>query len=154
MLPPRPSPAVGAPVHRRFGAVVALVALATLLLGSLALTTLAADSLTITARPLLGGHARAGGWMGIQVDLANDGPAIVGELRLVGGTQGQTRFGTAVDLPTQSRKSYLLYVQPPAFGDSLDIALVGTGERIMAKTAVTFAVHDPTQLVVGVVAEK
>src|SRR5207245_10614095 len=39
-------------------------------------------------------------------------------------------------------------------GDSLAIALVGSGERIMAKTAVTFAVHDPTQLVVGVVAEK
>ena len=34
------------------------------------------------------------------------GPPITGELRLAGGTQGQTRFGTPVDLPTQSDKTH------------------------------------------------
>ncbi len=60
----------------------------------------AAEGLTMEARALLGGHARVGTWIAISVRLKNDGPAIVGELRLAGGTQGQTRFGTPVDLPS------------------------------------------------------
>ena len=65
---------------------------------------------------LLDGHARVGAWMAIDVHIKNDGPAITGELRMTGGAQGRTRFWTAVDLPTLSDKTFLLYAQPPAFG--------------------------------------
>ena len=41
--------------------------------------------MTMEARALVQGHARTGSWMAIRVDLANDGPAFAGELRLVGG---------------------------------------------------------------------
>ncbi len=75
------------------------------ILGPLAGPAAAADVPTIEARALLSGNARIGSWMAIQVHVVNDGPAISGELRLAGGTQGQTRFGTAVDLPTQSSTS-------------------------------------------------
>ena len=44
--------------------------------------------LTMEAAVLLDGHARIGSWMAIDVQLKNDGPPIVGELRLTGGTQG------------------------------------------------------------------
>ncbi len=91
--------------------------------------------------------------MAIRVDLANDGPAFTGELRLVGGTQGRTRFAVPVDLPTTSRKSYTLHAQAPAFGSSLEVALV-TGESVVTRRPVAFALHDPGQLVVGIVAER
>ena len=69
------------------------------------------------ARILLEGHARVGSWMAIEVHLKNDGPPIVGELRLTGGAQGRTRFATRGRPARPSRdKTYLLYAQPPAFG--------------------------------------
>jgi hypothetical protein len=133
---------------------VAIMVLAILLI---ALTTvpavMAADGLTMEANVLLDGHARVGRWMAIDVHLANAGPAVTGELRLAGGAQGKTRFSTPVDLPTQSDKVYRMYVQPPAFGRKVDITLVD-GATTVATTSATFTIHDPTQLIVGVVAER
>jgi hypothetical protein len=118
-----------------------------------ALPASAADLPVMDASAMLQGHARIGSWMAIRVHLRNDGPAVVGELRLAGGSQGRTRFGTPVDLPTQSEKDYVLYAQPPAFGRALDVTLVADGRTIASKS-VTFTVHDATQLIVGVVAEQ
>lgn len=131
-------------------AVLALVAM-----GGVALPVQGAEggAPVMEASVLLEGHARVGAWMAIQVNIRNDGPSIVGELRLAAGREGRTRFGTTVDLPTQSDKAYLLYAQPPAFGGNLDVALV-TGNQTIATQEVAFTVHDTTQLVVGVVAEQ
>jgi hypothetical protein len=109
--------------------------------------------LTIEATVMLEGHARVGSWMAIDVHLKNDGPAIAGELRLAGGTQGRTRFGTLVDLPTQSDKTYRIFAQPPAFGQELELSLVDGADTI-ATTKASFAVHDAAQMIVGVVAER
>ena len=109
--------------------------------------------LSMGARVLLDGHVRSGAWMAIDVDLANDGPPLVGEIRLVGGTQGRTRFAVPVDLPTTSRKSYTVYAQAPAFGSSLEVALV-VDETVVASRKVAFALHDTNQLVIGVIAEQ
>ncbi|MGK2849397.1 MAG: hypothetical protein ACSLFN_00560 [Candidatus Limnocylindrales bacterium] len=114
---------------------------------------LAAEGLTIEATALLDGHARIGTWMAIDIHVKNDGPAVVGELRLSGGVSGKTRFGTAVDLPTLSDKTYRLYAQPPAFGKELTIDLV-EGTTTVATTKAAFAVHDATQMVIGIVAER
>ncbi len=118
-----------------------------------ALAVEAPAGLTIEARVLVDGHVRVGSWMAIDIHVANTGPAISGELRLAGGAQGRTRFGTRVDLPTQSDKTYRLYAQPPGFGRDLEISLVD-GDRTIATTDASFTVHDATQLVVGVVAEQ
>lgn len=109
--------------------------------------------MTFTARALLDGHTRVGSWMAIDVHLKNDGPPVAGELRLTGGAQGKTRFGTAVDVPTESDKHYTMYIQPPGFGRELELALI-SGPSTIATTTVTYAIHDPTQLVVGIVAER
>ena len=82
--------------------------------------------LTMEASALLDGHARVGAWMAIDVHLKNDGPPLAGELRLTGGTQGRTRFGTAVEAPTQSDQMHRLCVQPPGFGSEMEISLVPT----------------------------
>lgn len=121
--------------------------------GALPVSAAAADGLTMEARSMLDGHARVGSWMAISVHLTNDGPAIVGELRLSGGSQGRTRFAVPVDLPSGSDKTYVVYAQPPAFGRELEISLV-SGPDTIAKAKATFVIHDPSQLVVGVIAER
>lgn len=142
--------------HRAHGGWRAFAALALFLaaIGPAAVPAAAASpGLTIAARILLNGNARIGSWMAIEVHLVNDGPAVSGELRLAGGSQGQTRFGTAVDLPTQSDKIYTLYAQPPAFGSELEIVLA-SGDQKVASTKAKFSINDATRLVVAVVAER
>lgn len=129
------------------------LAAAALFLGPLSLTGAAAGTLTMDARVLLQGHARVGSWMAIQVQLENSGPAVSGELRIAGGSQGRTTFSMPVDLPTDSRKAYVLHAQPPAFGRTIKVELVSNGGTV-ASADVAYLVHDASQLVVGIVAEK
>ncbi len=109
--------------------------------------------LTMEARVLLDGHARVGSWMALEIRLKNDGPPITGELRLAGGAQGRTRFGTIVDAPTLSDKTFRLYAQPPAFGRELEVSLV-EGASTIATTKATFVVHEVAQMIVGIIAER
>ena len=85
--------------------------------------------------------------------LRNDGPSVTGELRLDGGTQSRTQYGTPVDLPTGSDKIYLLYAQPPGFGREIKVDLV-EGDDEIASARAEYAVRDAAQLVVGIVAER
>ncbi len=136
---------------RPIWALAALPIVLAALLG-LAPPVTADTGLTMTAHALLQGHARQGSWFAIAVDVGNDGPAVTGELRVVGGVDGRTRFGTPVELATGSRKEYLLYAQPPAFGGSVNVDLI-SGDAAVATAKVAVAVHDTSQLVVGVMAE-
>lgn len=120
--------------------------------GPLAGRALAADPPTMTARVLLQGHARLGSWIAIEVHLVNNGPSISGEIRLQGGTQGGTRYATAVQLDSPSDKTWILHAQPPSFGQQLEVALVSGGRPIL-RQKVAVKLHDAAQLVVGVVAE-
>ena len=141
--------------HRIARVVVAVVAawvVAAAPLRALAPTAFAADPPTMTARVLLQGHARLGSWIAIEVHLKNNGPAITGELRLQGGTQGGTRYSIAVELASPSDKTWVLHAQPPSFGQQLEVVLAnGTNVILRQKVAVT--IHDPGQLIVGVVAD-
>jgi hypothetical protein len=128
------------------------VALALATLGPTPGPATAADGPTLEARVLLGGHARLGSWLAVSVRVRNDGTAVIGELRLAGGSQGLARYGTLVDLPTQSDKTYLLYAQPPSFGSQLEVLLVGD-ERTIGTVKVNLTVHEATQTMVAVVAE-
>jgi len=143
-------PAPARAVLLRLAVVGAALAVAA---GPLALTGSAAGGLTMNARLLLQGHARAGSWAAVAVDFQNDGPGILGELRMDGGTGSNARYAMAVDLPTSSRKTYYLHIQPPAFVRTLKIDLV-SGDRLVDSVSVAYLVHDATQLVVGVLAER
>ena len=113
----------------------------------------AAGALTMNARLLLQGHARAGAWAAVEVDLQNDGPAIQGELRMDGGSQSNARYAMAVGLPTGSRQAYILHVQPAAFGRTVKVDLVSGGQVVDSAT-IAYLVHEASQLVVGVLAER
>ena len=91
--------------------------------------------------------------MAIDVRLVNDGPPVAGELRLAGGAQGRMRFAVPVEVPTQSDQTHRLYAQPPDFGAENVVELVD-GSTVIASTEFTFTLHDPTQVVVGIVAER
>ena len=45
-----------------------------------------------------------------------------------GGAQSNARYAMAVDLPTNSRKTYVLHAQPPAFGRNVKVDLVADGQ--------------------------
>jgi hypothetical protein len=107
---------------------------------------------TMAARALLQGHVRQGAWFAIAVDLENAGPTVNGELRVGGGADSRTRFGTPVELATGSRKTYLLYAQPPTFGGTMKVQLV-SGDRVVSEAKVAIALHDGMQSVVGVMSE-
>ncbi len=111
------------------------------------------SGLTMQARALLGGHARPGGWIAVAVDLANEGPPIGGELRASVGPGGRTSFGRAVELATNSQKREIVYVQAPSFGQRITVNLV-SGSQVLARSVIDVTVHDPTQLIVGIVAER
>ncbi|MEW6226201.1 MAG: hypothetical protein AB1627_16390 [Chloroflexota bacterium] len=143
---PRPSPS------RIARAALGVLAAASLLLGALPVPAAAAEGLTIEAHALLQGHVRSGSWFAVAVDLSNGGPTVTGELRIAGGIDSRTRFGTPVELATGSRKQYLLYALPPTFGGNMTVELV-SGDQQVAKATVAIALHDQTQLVVGVMAE-
>lgn len=122
-------------------------------LGPLALAGAAAGPLTMNARIMLQGHARTGSWAAVEIDLQNSGPSIQGELRMDGGSQANARFAMAVDLPTGSHKTYILHAQPPAFGRTVKVDLVAN-EQVIDSVTVAYLMHDATQLVVGVLAER
>ncbi len=114
----------------------------------------AAEPLTMEARVLLQGHARASAWVGVEIHVENDGPAVVGELRILGGgSAGLTRIARAVEIPTQSAQTFLLFAQPQQFGRSFTVELVANGERIASRD-VAYQLHDANQMTVGIVAER
>jgi hypothetical protein len=123
------------------------------LVGSSAGPVAAVDPPSMSARVLLQGHARLGSWIAIKVHLHNDGPSVNGELRLVGGAQGGTRYATVVQLDSPSDKDWILYAQPPSFGQQLEVVLA-SGTSVIARQKVAVTIHDATQLIVGVVADQ
>ena len=135
-------------------ALFALAAAGLLLLGLITPGSVGAagEGPTMAARALFQGHVRQGSWFAIAVDLENAGPTVTGELRVAGGSDSKTRFGTPVELATGSRKTYLLYAQPPSFGGKMKVQLLN-GDQVVAEAQVATAIHDQAQLVVGVVSE-
>ena len=134
-------------------AALSLAAAGLLLLALLVPASVVADNGPVmTARAMLQGHVRQGSWFAVAVDVSNAGPTVTGELRIAGGVDSRTRFGTPVELATGSRKTYLLYAQPPSFGGNMKVQLVA-GDKVVSTATVAIALHDSSQLVVGVVSE-
>lgn len=116
--------------------------------------TARAAGLTMTSQVLLGGHTRLGSWAAISVDIVNDGPAVSGELRLTGGSQGRTRYAAPVDLPTGSHIQKTLYAQPGVFRSTFEIELVASDGTVVTKNSLKVVNHDAWSPLVAVVAER
>ncbi len=87
------------------------------------------------------------GWRS-AVHLRNDGPPVSGELRLAGGAQGRTRFGTVVDLPTRrTRPSCSTPSRRRSVASSRSPS--SSASRRSRRPRSTFTIHDASQLIVG-----
>lgn len=135
-------------VATRLSAVVLLAA--AMLLPSVSVN--AAD-VTMTAVPMLGGNVRPGAWAGFRVHLENSGPAIHGELRIRGGAQGSSTYGTPIELATGARQDQLLYAQPQWFGAKLTLELIAEG-AVLATQDLKVTVLDASMPIIVVVAER
>lgn len=111
-----------------------------------------AAGVTMTAKPMLGGNVRPGSWAGFRIHLENDGPTVSGELHITGGAQGDSSYGTTVELPTGARQDQLLYAQPNWFSGRLVLSLV-SGANVVATQNLSVSVLDPYTPTVVVVAE-
>ncbi len=109
--------------------------------------------ITLRAEPLLGGAVRPGSWMGVRVHLANEGPAVTGELRLTGGQGRDSRYSVAVELPTGARQEHLLYGQPTWAGGRVIVSLVD-GPSTLAEQRLQLISVDPWTTSVVIVAER
>ena len=99
----------------------------------------AADPVTIEARALVGGYFAPGGWLAVDVSIANSGPPVEGYVTADSETGPVSRF---VELPSGARKTLPLYVRPQPFarqqrvrlvsGDGADLAEVRADIRTMS----------------------
>lgn len=138
--------------RRRLARVLAAALLAGSSLLATAAPSLAADP-SLEAQPLLGGHIRSGSWTAVAVTVNNDGPAVKGELRLASADRRGSTYGTEVDLPTLSRKGYVLYGRPSSFRTKIEVVLV-SGGRTIASTTAQVTGHEPNTPMVGVLSER
>ena len=95
----------------------------------------------------------APGWRS-RSDSRTTAPPIVGELRLAGGSQGGTRFSVAGRPADPSDKTYVLYAQPPSFGQQLEVVARRTATRSSPARRSPSRSTTRRQLIVGVVAER
>ena len=65
-----------------------------------------------------------GRWFAIAVDSRTPDPRSRASCASAAASDSRTRFGTPVELATGSRKTYLLYAQPPSFGGNMKVQLV------------------------------
>jgi hypothetical protein len=98
--------------------VAAAILLGATLLAAAAGSVVAADSITIQARALVGARFEPGGWAVLSVSLANDGAPVTGYLAAESEDGTVRRF---VELPAGSRKEVTLYVRPASFARAIAV---------------------------------
>ncbi len=91
---------------------------------------------TLTARAGFDGYYKDGQWVPVRVTVANDGPDLRGTLRIgVPRNYGaaETVFAREVDLPTQSRREFFLYIAPEGYVSNLRVELIEERTRRAAR---------------------
>jgi hypothetical protein len=112
------------------------------LLGILALLSLpaaaqAGGGVTMDVQAGYDGYYKADAIMPVIVTIANDGPPIEGELRIVQGstaTGDRLVYNSPISLPTQSNKRVLMYVYPSRSGSTVKVELLDENGRSLLKT--------------------
>ncbi len=91
---------------------------------------------SMSARAGFDGYYRQQNWVPVQVTVANDGPAVEGELRMTIGSfnSGDRVIYTApLSLPTQSNKRVMLYVDIPSILSNPVVELRDENGRLIAE---------------------
>jgi hypothetical protein len=102
------------------------------------------------------GRFRDNRWTPVLIRVANDGPNIDGELRIVsgGGLRLNTGgYSTPIQLPTQSSKQVFLYIALEAFTAQVQVELVNREGVIIQNAAANATRLNPAELLFGVITE-
>ncbi len=113
----------------------------------------AATGVTLTVRAGFDGYYRDGQWTPIGVTVANDGPDVSATLSMrVPHDNTEVLYTRPVDLPTQSRREFFVYIPPEGYLSSpFRIDLVA-GNKVLASVNVRLAQATPVDYVYGVLA--
>lgn len=111
--------------------------------------------LAVTARAGYDGFYKAAYWMPVFVTLANSGPPVEGELRIIDEapiSDEDTIYRTPISLPTQSNKRVALYVYLPNARTNLRVALVDGDDNVIYESATNDLTRQPDdEILYGVV---
>lgn len=99
------------------------------------------------------GFYREAFWLPVRVTLTNEGPPVDGQVRVsVPRNDGSvTVYARSVDLPTQSRKEFFLYVNAEGYMRQLQVDLVD-GRDVLASATPRLVWVDSADLLYGVLA--
>ena len=108
---------------------------------------------TLSVRAGFDGYYKEGMWVPVQVQVANDGPAFTGAFSVVtdryDGTQ--TTYLRTIELPTQSRKGFFIYVAPEAFLRQVEVTL-RDGRQEIARASSRLSQAAATDLIFAIMA--
>jgi hypothetical protein len=146
-------------VRRILAAIVALASLALTL--PVVAPVAAANQLQITVRTGFDGMVRPGTWIPVEVNLANAGPNVSGNVELSvqrrppsqNGSSGSPSvdYSVPVTIPEHSSKQFSTAVYIPPFFDQLQVQLV-SGNQTLYRQNFPLQRIDPSQVSCGVLA--
>ncbi len=112
--------------------------------------------LVITARAGFDGYYKDGAWIPVRVSVANNGPDLEGSLRVSiprGYANAEIVFERLIQLPTQSRREFFLYVAPEGYLTDLRVEFFDTQSKTVRATTVARLVQAAAaDMVYGVLA--
>ena len=98
------------------------------------------------------GHYKNGHWFPIQVEIANSGPSIEGELLFEAGDSGESvRYSAPLTLPTQSNKVIELVVNVDRLTNQALVVLDGDGRVVLREPISSVNLLPSDGLLYGVV---
>jgi hypothetical protein len=112
--------------------------------------------LRMTVEAGFAGRFRSDQWTPLLIRVANDGPSLRGELRVVSG--GAIRlttggYSTPIDLPTQSSKLVFLYVELAVFNQNVQVELATESGAIAATLVTPMSRLSGTDLLYALISE-
>jgi hypothetical protein len=141
-----------------YGVAVVVIALAQL---SAAGTAVAASALQMTVLPGFNGVVRPGNWVPVEINLANSGPTLSGNVAIIvqrrpstatsGAVPATIEYSVPVALPEHSSKRFSTAVFVPPFYDQLQVRLL-SGNQTVESQNINLQRVDPSQLFCGVLA--
>lgn len=116
-----------------------------------------ATAISLTAQAGFDGFYKDGLWIPVTVTVANNGPAIEGQVQITIGNNlsGEIHYTSPIALPTQSNKQVTLYVLPPNPVSSFAIELLDEDQQVVAGVQSNLLIPITTSgLLYGVVSDE
>ena len=112
--------------------------------------------LTIEAHGGFDGFYKAGQWVPLTIELANDGPSVEGVIRVSTGRSSNNNevvYDSPISLPTQSRKRITTFVYFTGFTSRLSLQLLNGNDVIATATITNLTQINADSMLYGILTE-